>query len=335
MTTVMVNSDVHSVESWIDSYFESFTKADAETGRSEALELKRTNFPKALYRYRSLERLAYRLEELRDGYVFVSNPAEFNDPYDSALSTSFERVQNKVLEKYGLESYANIESKLFESFDEAAKKELEVHENDQQAAFHSLLGGLMSLLYGVNTSSDQLDIFGVLRQLVRVGCFSANPNSVLMWSHYANRHRGICVEFSGSSMLSSEKFLELVHPVQYTDKLFDLVQIFSTVIPDVGLNEVSQTSVPGINPDCWLILAACQKSIEWEYEQEWRLVSLDPAGRKGPRFSLDACGIKPSRIILGARIDGADQAAVRELAERISVSVVKARLARDRFQIEF
>ena len=56
------------MESWIDSYFESLAKANIETGQSEALALKRLNFPKALYRYRSLERLAHRLEELRDGY---------------------------------------------------------------------------------------------------------------------------------------------------------------------------------------------------------------------------------------------------------------------------
>jgi hypothetical protein len=29
-----------------------------------------------------------------------------------------------------------------------------------------------------------------------------------MWSHYANQHTGICVEFSGSSMLSNTKILE-------------------------------------------------------------------------------------------------------------------------------
>jgi hypothetical protein len=60
------------------------------------------------------------------------------------------------------------------------------------------------------------------RTSVRVGCFAANPNSVLMWSHYANQHTGICVEFSGFSMLSSAKFLELLHPVRYTEKLFNL-----------------------------------------------------------------------------------------------------------------
>jgi len=114
-----------SAESWIDSYFESLAKVNTGTGQSEALALKRSNFPKALYRYRSLERLAYRLEELRDGYVFLSNPADFNDPYDSALSTSYEHVRKQVVEKFGPEyGYdPNTESKFFESLGEKEKEE--------------------------------------------------------------------------------------------------------------------------------------------------------------------------------------------------------------------
>ena len=89
------------------------------------MEPKRSNFPEALYRYRSLERLAYRLEELRDGYVFLSNPADFNDPYDSALSASWEQFRKQVLEKvgaeYGLGYDPNAESKLFESLGREGK----------------------------------------------------------------------------------------------------------------------------------------------------------------------------------------------------------------------
>jgi hypothetical protein len=313
----------HSVENWIDSYFESFSKADPDSGQSPALDLKRANFPRALYRYRSLESLGYRLDELRNGYVFLNNPGEFNDPYDSALSTSLASFFTQVLEPYGYGDQSTVSDAIKSLGDLGAN------------IFSDLLTDFTNMLYGYPSPPKNRDMFDALRNLIRVGCFTTNSNSVVMWSHYANRHTGICVEFSGSSMLSSKRFLELVHPVQYADKLFDLVQIFSTVLPEIDPGETPSSSVPGVNPDCWPILAACQKSEEWSYENEWRLVSLDPAGHKGPRFSLADCNIKPSRVILGTRIDQADQAAVTELAERISVPVVKARLARDRFEIEF
>jgi len=292
---------IKSVESWIDSYFESLAKVYTETGQSKALALKRSNFPTALYRYRSLERLAYKLEELRDGYVFLSDPAKFNDPYDSALSVSWEQVQKQVLEKFGIEY-----SKFFESLEESQKEEWRIQ---QEQGFQS--PGLLSLF------GPSADPFSWFQNLVRVSCFATNPNSVVMWSHYANQHTGICIEFSRSSMLSSAKFLELLHPVRYSEKILDAFQL----------------TWPNMPEEVWHILAACHKSKEWEYENEWRLVSLDPAS--GGKFFLDPCGIKPSRIILGERIDQPNQAAIEELAQKISVPVIKAELAKDRFKIQF
>jgi hypothetical protein len=301
--------------SWIDNYFESLANVNAETGQSEALALKRSNFPKVLYRYRSLERLEYTLEELRDGYVFLSKPADFNDPYDSALSVSWEQQQKQALEELGPEyGYdPKIQSKFLESLGEREKEY-------EQQAFEDLIRDLLSVFYG---PSDPPDLFSRFRNLVRVGCFATNPNSVVMWSHYAKKHTGICVEVSGPTMLSSAKFLELLHPVRYTEKFSDAFQL---CWPREG-------DLYQVRFDLWPILAACHKSEEWRYEGEWRLISSDPASE--PKFSLASCGIKPSRIILGARIDRPNEAAIKELAQKVSVPVINARLAKDRFEIEF
>ncbi len=133
-------------------------------------------------------------------------------------------------------------------------------------------------------------------------------------------------------MLSSAKLLELLHPVRYTEELFHYFSLFK---PEIDVDQAPASSAPEVKLDPWPILAACNKSPEWTYEKEWRLVSVDPASRKAPKFSLDSFGIKPSRIILGARIDQADQAAIKELAQKISIPVANARLAKDRFEIEF
>lgn len=111
--------------------------------------------------------------------------------------------------------------------------------------------------------------------------------------------------------------------MRYTDDFSDVFPLFWP-----PPSEIEQVRV-----DIWPILAACHKSKDWEYEGEWRLVAVNPSG--GRKFSLQSCSIKPSRIILGAKIDQPNRAAVEELAQRISVPVVNARLAKDRFVIEF
>ena len=307
-----------TVESWIASYFESLNKPDSAIGKSEALALKCSNFPKALFRYRSVERLAYCLEELRDGYVFLNNPDAFNDPYDSALSTSLERFFSQALEPYGYGDPSTV-SEFIESIDKEAKEHLHMEGKLFQNSFLYFFSSLIRMRYGMNPQ-DQ-DLFSALRNVVRVSCFTTNSNSVVMWSHYAKQHTGICIEFSGSSMVASAEFFELVHPVRYAEKLFDFTQVFSF-------------SAPEADAEYGPVLAACHKSKEWEYENEWRLVSTDPKRQKEPKFSLNACGIKPGRIILGARIDQADRAAIEDVARKISVPVVQAKLAKDRFAIE-
>ena len=235
----------------------------------------------------------------------------FNDPYDSALSISWEHALKQAMEQIGPEY--GIDAKSFELFERKQKEFV-------QQSFESLIGGVLSVSFGPGVSSD---LFGFFREKLGVSCFATNPNSVVMWSHYANQHQGICVEFSGSAMLSSGNVLELLHPVQYTDNFLDVFRLFWP--PEIDMYQVRFDVLP--------TLAACHKSRDWKYEEEWRLVSLDLFSDR--KFSLDACGIKPSRIILGARIDQPNRAAITELAEKISVPVVNARLAKDRFEIEF
>ena len=345
-----------SGESWIDNYFELLTRG-TEAGQREALALKRSNFPEALYRYRSLERLAYRLEELRDGYVFRTNPANFTDPYDSALSASSEQFRRQVLEKvgpeYGLSYDQDAESKFLESLGEKEKEQWRIEQELEQLSHEYLLAGFMSLIYGPcdvssvsskdvfsvlesiangrNASPEKHAAFSILRNPVRVSCFATNPKSVVMWSHYAKNHTGICVEYPRSAMLADAKVLELLHPVRYTETLWDASQLPWPIMPGIEINQV-----PSQSPlEAWPIVAACHKSKDWAYEREWRLVSLDPESRKEPKFFLRSYGVRPSRIILGARIDEADRAAIKDLAQKISVPVVNAHLAKERFEIGF
>lgn len=239
------------------------------------------------------------------------------------------------MEKYGYQDDPGAQSQFFESLDEEAKKGWRLQQEAERSALLSFMGGWLSVSYGPRAYSGGQDFSSSFRNLVRVGCFTTNPNSVVMWSHYANQHKGICIEFSRSSMLSNAEVFKLLHPVRYTERLFDLVQVFSPLISEIELDEIFSPGTPEFNADCYPILAACHKSIEWKYEDEWRLVFLDPAGRIEPKFFLKARDIKPSRIILGAKINKADEAAIKELAEKISVQTVNADLAKDRFKIEF
>lgn len=101
-------------------------------------------------------------------------------------------------------------------------------------------------------------------------CFTLNPpkklNSILMWSHYARSHKGICIEYdmqdiinlmkqNGTSCFDSTPPLCLaLLPVSY-------ISSFDHVLNDVGNNGV---------------INIFEKLNPWEYENEWRITSNYP-----------------------------------------------------------
>ncbi len=121
-----------------------------------------------------------------------------------------------------------------------------------------------------------------------IGVFSltANLDSILSWSHYADSHRGFCVGFHTLSLQAYLKscgsFLDL-RPVDYT-KEYPLINAYKTSEEEIT------------NKIVWT------KSKEWEYEHEYRVLWLN--GTNKPLRIPD--GII-RRVVLGCQINPADK----------------------------
>jgi hypothetical protein len=87
----------------------------------------------------------------------------------------------------------------------------------------------------------------------RIYCVTPRPDSTLMWSHYAENHRGICLEFG----VADNMLFRFARKVQYRDEYPRWVPCDINDKPD----RVGE-----------LILT---KSSDWSYEEEYRLISMD------------------------------------------------------------
>ena len=85
---------------------------------------------------------------------------------------------------------------------------------------------------------------------VGVYCVSTKRDDILMWSHYADYHKGICLEFDGEAPLMAH-----AQKVQYTQKRVPIMMYYDD-------NETSMTK------------ALLSKSLQWAYEEEWRLIDV-------------------------------------------------------------
>lgn len=84
---------------------------------------------------------------------------------------------------------------------------------------------------------------------IGVLCFVERPDNLLMWAHYADAHKGVCLEFD-----TSEWLFRLAGKVSYS-QTYPIVDTASQ------------------SPSHLADTIFLTKSAEWAYEQEWRIVS--------------------------------------------------------------
>jgi hypothetical protein len=95
-----------------------------------------------------------------------------------------------------------------------------------------------------------------LSQLITICSFSKTNTNNLMWSHYANNHKGICIKYSK----------HLFEKLNKANKYFILDKVdYSTFPPDIFSLDSESTRIRKM---------IFNKQLEWQYEQEYRAILL-------------------------------------------------------------
>jgi hypothetical protein len=172
------------------------------------------------------------------------------------------------------------------------------------------------LLCADQGDQTQKHILKILREhwTRRLGfiCFSANWESPLMWAHYAESHKGVCLGFD---ILEEEKIQKMVYEPDRLKGLFDVAK------PNAGANEET------------LLKVLTTKFKQWEYENEWRVfANLDDRDAKTGLYYVDfGPNVVLREIIVGARCSKpvGDFAKLVKASGKVikPVTVIKARPA--------
>lgn len=162
----------------------------------------------------------------------------------------------------------------------------------------------------------------IINSRFAISCFSTSPDNILMWSHYANKHRGFCVEYDFSKM-KAQNILLMLYPAIYSDKrptvpmtLFDLD----------NLNDIKLSNDRNAIPD--LIMALLTKSKIWNYENEWRIIAT--------QSDLDEQKLKADiavKVYYGANIDADDKKQLDEIVEEKELEKEQYILDIDKFKL--
>lgn len=254
---------------------------------------------------------------LLDRFIRFSQIAVLNDPFDGVPSVSEffseEQIQpfldqminastvlQDVLERTLAESYERIPAGLRFLFTksqwvEYARPHVLLELQRQQMEADLPLSGLVLTRMSGNAESYRQDTERMLRGFIssNLGVFSisAKFDHQLLWSHYADAHRGIAIGFDGDHAYYAD-----ARPVTYV-----------TSRPSISMRESFQTKEKQQYAADTIVFT---KHVDWLYEQEYRMIR--PLQNAQKSDEVDALGYPVClfpfpescvrEVILGARI---------------------------------
>lgn len=136
-------------------------------------------------------------------------------------------------------------------------------------------------------------IVSSLANVIQVLCLSEVPDSLLMWSHYAQQHAGAVLKFDTCS--EKADYFTRARPVIYEKDLPGFEQPRSLARRYLGLP---------IDTDHWMSRQFFTKSAEWKYEKEWRVMATAKMREQGEFISFQPESL--AAIYLGCRVTTPD-----------------------------
>jgi hypothetical protein len=163
----------------------------------------------------------------------------------------------------------------------------------------------------------------------RVFCVSEKNDNVVMWSHYAEQHRGVVFRLACIDALDNR--LIAAREVTYTDSFVAFPSLEEYTMYVTGERPLDFVAV--------VRKIAFTKHVDWQYESEWRVhLSLPPSEPEGDGY-VDS--EEPPEVFdgiyLGCRMDGKQQEdLLTEVKQQLPhTKVYRAVRSRTRFALAF
>ena len=167
------------------------------------------------------------------------------------------------------------------------------------AAFNELNDPMEGFFISENFSETEWEAMREAKKKVRICSLSKTYDNALMWAHYADEHKGCCIEVEIPD--STWKCLE----VQYLSTMPKLTS--------------------GINPDEAIETIFGVKSDFWSYEQEVRYIKTVQTTIEGKPYKAEL-PIRIKKIYLGVRASNKDS--IERIVKAIDSNIVVEKLKR-------
>jgi hypothetical protein len=249
--------------------------------------------PRIFYKYRSLsgKNREYVHDTIINNNVYLASPDSFNDPFDCAPAFL------PIITPNG--AYALARRYLSRTHPRWGNEKIEI--SAKAFVAQTSRADMAVVAQGLR------DGYESVRQWLAIYAVSGTGTSALMWSLYADSHRGVCIGFASD------------------------VDIFAKA-QSVAYSRARHTVDPVHDSDEQrLVNSLLLKSADWKYEKEWRFIEYE----RGPGVHhFESPVIR--EIILGSRISATDEYRVLDWVNQLETKphVYHATISPDHFKID-
>lgn len=265
--------------------------------------MKTENYPEIVYKYRNWKE-QFQKDVIEKNNLYLTAPNYFNDPFDCRITKDYlslntpEKIKqyaDDFISRQGL-TILNMGGNLLEEkkiiINVLSNNLEDFHQSNENYVY-----ALQDIYYGVLSLTTKW-------------------NSIMMWSHYGDYHRGVCYGFWEEKLRKSNLFGK-GGPVTYP-----LNNEFPSIDP-LDNNVIKRG-----------FIETHTKSLEWKYEYEYRLFNLffpkiptnEDRVRKIPNDFF-------AEIVIGISTPEKDKAEIIKLAKEKGIRIFQAKKVAQRFEI--
>jgi hypothetical protein len=180
---------------------------------------------KRVYKYHKINKFLYDL--LINNEIWFGDPYSFNDPFDCNLTIDGNNTSDQIKNYFKIANWESIRET----------------DEDVQQLIISNFSDKVAFQNKINSISKQ--IIGKMG----LACFTGTKDNLLMWAHYTEEHKGICIEFDYTK---DTEFFKPFKNVRYDDTypVYNYLNDKNNVVEQLVLH----------------------KSRHWSYEKETRVI---------------------------------------------------------------
>ncbi|MDR4492922.1 MAG: DUF2971 domain-containing protein [Hyphomicrobiaceae bacterium] len=260
-----------------------------------------------VYKYRGCSRQTWEL--LLNRKLYFAQPSQLNDPLDSTvdISAEYQRARESIVNSDTDGSMLFLMSFLGEYYF------FENKESGQNLSLHEAIPQFISPL-------------GIL-------AFSKTSTDALLWAHYADGHRGLCLGFDANELSNepSWKDVFIKDEISYWDtppyvdvfqSLAEKLRMYLAPSGEIAWPENARETFKEIYIEALIRSSLLAKSNNWEYEQEYRMISAASGELSFPPTAL-------REVIRGAKIAASDEETLNNILCHPDYAHVQKRAVRN------